>query len=77
MTEPIENRIHEVVNSIQPTPKDQDRNVTFKDLGWDSLDLVEMVNELEEEFDISITEKEAEGLLTLQHVHDIVAAKAK
>lgn len=71
----IQDRIHEVINSIQPTAKDADRQVTFKDLSWDSLDMVEMVNELEEEFDISITEDEAESLQTLQSVYDLVERK--
>ena len=40
---------------------------TFTDLGIDSLDLVELVMELEEEFDITIEEAE-----TLQTVGDVV-----
>ncbi len=36
------------------------------DLGADSLDLVELVMTMEEEFDIEITDEEAEQLVTIQ-----------
>jgi len=41
-------------------------------LGADSLDTVEIVMELEKEFDIMITDDEAEDLNTVQHHIDIV-----
>lgn len=46
---------------------------SFEDLGIDSLDLVELVMQLEEEFDITIDE--AEGLKTIKEVVDYIAAK--
>ena len=42
------------------------------DLGADSLDLVEMMMSLEEEFDIDIDDEEAEKLTTVQKVIDYV-----
>ena len=45
------------------------------DLDADSLDLVELVMALEEEFDISVPEEELEGVETVQQAYDIVAAK--
>jgi acyl carrier protein len=45
------------------------------DLDADSLDLVELVMALEEEFDISVPEEELEGVETVQHAYDIVASK--
>ncbi len=41
-----------------------------KDLGADSLDIVEMIMTLEEQFDVSVPEEEAIGIKT---VGDIVA----
>ena len=45
------------------------------DLDADSLDLVELVMALEEEFDIVVPEEELEGVETVQQAYDIVAAK--
>jgi acyl carrier protein len=45
------------------------------DLDADSLDLVELVMALEEEFDVSVPEEELEGVETVQQAYDIVAAK--
>ena len=45
------------------------------DLEADSLDLVELVMALEEEFDISVPEEELEGVETVSQAYDIVAAK--
>jgi acyl carrier protein len=45
------------------------------DLGADSLDTVELVMALEEEFDISVPEEELEGVETVQQAYDLVAAK--
>ena len=45
------------------------------DLDADSLDLVELVMALEEEFDISVPEEELEGVETVQQAYDIVAGK--
>ena len=45
------------------------------DLDADSLDLVELVMALEEEFDISVPEEELEGVETVQQAYDLVTAK--
>jgi acyl carrier protein len=45
------------------------------DLDADSLDLVELVMALEEEFDISVPEEDLEGVETVQQAYDIVAGK--
>ena len=42
----------------------------MEDLGADSLDLVELVMSIEEEFDIEIPDSEAEKLLTVQDAID-------
>ena len=47
------------------------------DLDADSLDLVELVMALEEEFDIEVPEEELEGVETVQSAYDLVAAKVK
>jgi acyl carrier protein len=45
------------------------------DLGADSLDVVELVMALEEEFDVEIPDEEAEKLQTVQAVVDYIKAK--
>lgn len=45
------------------------------DLDADSLDLVELVMALEEEFDIEVPEDDLEGVETVQNAYDIVANK--
>jgi len=42
------------------------------DLGADSLDLVELIMSMEEEFDIEIPDDDAEKIITVQHAIDYV-----
>ena len=43
------------------------------DLGADSLDLVELIMGMEEEFDVEIPDEEAEKIVTVQNAIDFVA----
>ncbi len=45
------------------------------DLGADSLDQVELIMQLEEEFDIEISDEEAESLTTVGKVYDFLKDK--
>ncbi len=47
------------------------------DLGADSLDTVELVMALEEEFETEIPDEEAEKITTVQNAIDYVAARQK
>ena len=44
------------------------------DLGADSLDLVELIMSMEEEFDIEISDSDAEKLATVKDVFDYIDA---
>lgn len=44
------------------------------DLGADSLDLVELIMSMEEEFDIDISDDDAEKITTVQSAIDYIAA---
>lgn len=46
------------------------------DLGADSLDLVEMIMAMEEAFDISIADEDAEKIKTVQDAWDYIEAHA-
>ena len=45
------------------------------DLGADSLDLVEMIMEMEENFNVQISDEELEHIRTIQDVIDFLRAK--
>lgn len=47
------------------------------DLGADSLDVVELVMGLEEEFDVEIPDEDAEKIATVQQAIDYIDSKAK
>ncbi|MGI9644172.1 MAG: acyl carrier protein [Ilumatobacteraceae bacterium] len=47
------------------------------DLDADSLDLVELVMALEEEFDVEVPEEDLEGVETVQQAYDLIANKVK
>jgi acyl carrier protein len=45
------------------------------DLNADSLDLVELVMALEEEFDVTVEEEELEGITTVGQAYELVTGK--
>ena len=50
-------------------------DATFESLDADSLDLVELVMALEEEFDVNVEEEELEGVNTIQAAFELVTSK--
>ncbi|MBF2078081.1 MAG: acyl carrier protein [Synechococcales cyanobacterium T60_A2020_003] len=60
------------VDESQVTPEASFAN----DLGADSLDTVELVMALEEEFDIEIPDEAAENIATVQAAVDYITSKA-
>lgn len=63
----IEQRVFEIVAEELSVEKDKIRPETtfINDLGADSLDIVELIMALEEEFDISIPDDAAEKITTV------------
>ncbi len=49
----------------------------IEDLGADSLDIVELVMAMEEEFDLEIPDEDAEKLKTVNDVQSYLASKGK
>jgi acyl carrier protein len=47
----------------------------INDLGADSLDLVELIMEMEEEFDVTVSDDELEKVRTIQDVIDFLKKK--
>ena len=50
-------------------------DATFESLDADSLDLVELVMALEEEFDVNVEEEELDGILTIQAAYNLIVSK--
>ena len=69
----IEERVKKVVSEQLDVSGDIDNNASFiDDLGADSLDTVELVMSLEEEFDCEIPDDQAENITTVQKAMDYV-----
>ena len=65
-------KVRQIIAEYSSVDVDQVREATdpHHDLGWDSLDDVEMAMELEEEFDIEIPDDFGEELKTVGHIID-------
>ena len=77
MAEGIEERVRELVKTqLNPDGDFADSASFMDDLGADSLDAVELIMSLEEEFDIEIPDDEVEGITTVQAAIDFVKSKS-
>ncbi|MBA3980763.1 MAG: acyl carrier protein [Alcanivorax sp.] len=74
----IEERVSKIiVEQLGVKPEDVKPEASFvEDLGADSLDTVELVMALEEEFETEIPDEEAEKISTVQAAIDYVKAHA-
>jgi acyl carrier protein len=64
------------VEVLQVDPEQVTMEARFgDDLDADSLDLVELVMALEEEFDVSVPEEELEGIETVGQAYELVQSK--
>lgn len=62
-----------IIDRLDVEESDVRPEASFKDdLGADSLDVVEFVMELEDEFDMEISDEEAEKISTVQDVVDYI-----
>ena len=71
----IKNRIVEIIaNQLGIDQDDVTAEASvIDDLGADSLDVVELVMALEEEFDLEIPDEEAEKITNVQNIFDYMA----
>merc|ERR1712071_157250 len=76
MAEGVEDRVRELVKSqLNPDGDFEDGASFMDDLGADSLDAVELIMSLEEEFEIEIPDDEVESITTVQAAIDFVKSK--
>ena len=75
----IEERVKDIiVDQLNVNPEQVTPQASFiEDLGADSLDTVELVMALEEEFETEIPDEEAEKITTVQQAVDYIKAHAK
>ena len=77
--EEIKNKIKEIIadkNGIKISDVKDESNVQA-DLGLDSLDRFELFMELEKEFNVTITDEEAETVFTVNEFAELVEQKQK
>ena len=74
-----EERVRKIVIEQLGVTEDQATNAAsfVDDLGADSLDTVELVMALEEEFECEIPDEEAEKIMTIQQAIDYVNAHSE
>ena len=75
----IEQRVKKIVSEQLGTEEKSLKNESsfINDLGADSLDTVELVMALEEEFNTEIPDEEAEKITTVQQAIDYINANLK
>lgn len=75
----VEERVIDIVCEHLAVSKEQvSRPTSFiEDLGADSLDIVEMIMELEEEFEIQIPDEQAEKIKTVGEAIDYIESELR
>lgn len=75
----VEERVTEIVCENLGVNKEQVKRETrfIEDIGADSLDIVELVMELEEEFEINIPDDQAEKIKTVGEAIDYIEGEIK
>ncbi|MDF1655018.1 MAG: acyl carrier protein [Coxiellaceae bacterium] len=78
MSANVEDRVKKIVVEQLGVKEDEVKNESsfVDDLGADSLDTVELVMALEEEFEIEIPDEEAEKITTIQQAIDYIESNA-
>ena len=76
-TEEITQKVKKIIAEQLGKSEDeiQEEASFLNDLGADSLDVVEMIMLLEEEFDTDISDEEAEKIQTVKEAIDYIAAR--
>lgn len=76
--EKIQEKVRKIIaDKLSVDPAEVVPEATFvDDLGADSLDLVELIMSMEEEFDIEISDDDSEKMIKVQDAYDYIAKHA-
>ena len=79
MTASIEQKVKSIIAENLGVAEDEIKNTSsfIEDLGADSLDIVELVMQMEEEFEVEIPDEEAENIKTVQNAVDDITSHKK
>jgi len=71
----IQRRVRAIVaEKLGKTPQELAVDLNLRTLDWDSLDLLELVVDLEEEFDISVSDERFSKCETVAELADLISA---
>jgi acyl carrier protein len=79
MSASIEQKVKGIIAENLGVAEDEIKNTSsfIEDLGADSLDIVELVMQMEEEFEVEIPDEEAENIKTVQNAVDYITTHKK
>jgi acyl carrier protein len=75
MTDIAERVKNIVAERLNVNPEEITLETTFEDLGADSLDVMDLVMELEQEFDIEIPDEDAEKIRTIEDTINYIQSR--
>lgn len=68
----VKEKLKEVIKDLLCVDDIKEEDSLIKDLGMDSLDIVELVMHIEEEFDVGLLESEMEKVKTIRDVEKLI-----
>ncbi len=72
----VENKVKDIIaDQLEVAVDKLSKETTFEDIDADSLDIVELVMALEEEFDLEISDQEIENINTVGDVVKYIESK--
>ncbi len=66
-----------IVDQLGRKPEDVTMNTTFEDMDVDSLDVVELIMAIEDEFDITIDDEDANRFQTMNDLVEYIKGKVE
>ncbi|MGB9876751.1 MAG: acyl carrier protein [bacterium] len=75
MTDIAEKVRNIVAERLNVNPEEVTLETTFEDLGADSLDVMDLIMELEQEFDIEIPDEDAEKIRTIEDTVNYIQSR--
>ncbi len=72
----IAERVRSIIaERLNVNPEEITLETTFEDLGADSLDVMDLIMELEQEFDLEIPDEDAENIRTIEDTINYIRSR--